>query len=58
MDFAKVPVGFSMALAQNSAALEKYSSMTQSEKQAVISKARNVKSDTEMRQLVDGLCGK
>ena len=55
MDFYKVPVGFGMALAMNSPALNAYSAMTEEQKQAVLSKAHNARSEQEMHQIVDSL---
>ena len=37
MDFYKVPIGFGMALAMNSSAMEAYTAMTEAQKQDEIS---------------------
>lgn len=50
-----LPLGFGMALAQNEAAMKRFSSMTEAEKQAVIQRTQQVKSKSEMQQLVSGL---
>lgn len=55
MDFYKVPAGFSMALAMNPPALNAYSAMTEKQKQAVLSKAHNARSQQEMHQIVNSL---
>lgn len=55
MDFAKLPVGFAMALAQNDIALQKFGTMTQQEKQVYIQKAHNARSEREMTQIVSGI---
>lgn len=55
MDFTKLPVGFSMALAQNQAALTAYASMDADAKQAVLQKARRARSEQDMTQIVDTL---
>lgn len=55
MDFAKVPVGFGMALAQNEAAMAKYAAMNETEKQAVLNQAHNARSEIEMRRIVSGI---
>ena len=55
MDFYKVPIGFGMALAVNEPAMNVYAAMTQAQKQAVIDKARNVRSEKEMHDLVNSL---
>lgn len=48
----ELPLGFGMALAQNEAAMKKFESMTESEKQAIL---HNIKSKREMQQLVASL---
>ena len=55
MDFSKVPIGFGMALAQNYDAMSAYSAMPDDQKQTVLSKARNVRSEQEMYTLVASL---
>lgn len=55
MDFYKVPIGFGMALAQNSAAMNCYAHLTESQKQDVLDKARAVRSEKEMYALVESL---
>lgn len=57
MDFGKLPIGFAMALAQNQAAMAKFGQMSEDQKQTVLSRAHNARSETEMRQLVSGLAG-
>ena len=52
MDFYKVPIGFGMALAVNEPAMNAYSAMTEDEKQAILNKAHNVRSEREMHDLV------
>ncbi len=52
MDFYKVPIGFGMALAVNEPAMNAYSAMTEEQKQAVLNKAHNVRSEKEMYALV------
>ena len=56
MDFAKVPIGFGMALAQNAQALSAYAAMTEAEKQAVLNKAHNARSEQEMQEIVEAIC--
>lgn len=56
----ELPVGFTMALAQDKAAMERFSAMAEPEKQAVLTRAHEVRSKQEMRQLVSSLtsgCG-
>ena len=55
MDFHKVPIGFGMALAVNEPAMNIYSRMTEEQKQAIINKAHNVRSEKEMHDLVNSL---
>ncbi len=55
MDYYKVPVGFGMALAMNPPALNTYSAMTQEQKQAILSKAHNARSEKEMHEIVASL---
>ena len=52
MDFYKVPIGFGMALAMNPPALNAYSAMTEEQKQAVLDRAHNARSEKEMYALV------
>ncbi len=55
MDFYKVPIGFGMALAMNQPAMNAYSKMTEEQKQAILNKAHNVRSEREMHDLVASL---
>ena len=55
MEFGTMPSGFSMALAQNEAALSRFGTMTESEKQAILSKAHGARSEREMEQIVASL---
>ena len=55
MDFYKVPIGFGMALAVNEPAMNAYSAMTEDQKQAILNKAHNVRSEREMHDLVNSL---
>ena len=57
MDFYKVPIGFGMALAMNEPAMNAYSAMTEEQKQEIINKAHNVRSEKEMHDLVVSLAG-
>ena len=56
MDYYNIPIGFGMALAMNPPAFNAYSAMTEEEKQAVIQKAHNARSEQEMHQIVEGIC--
>lgn len=55
MDFYKVPIGFGMALAMNPPALNAYSAMTEEQKQAILSKAHNARSEKEMHNIVNSI---
>ncbi len=55
MDFSKVPIGFGMALAQNTAAMNRYAHLTEEQKQDILNKAHNVHSEMEMYTLVANL---
>lgn len=57
MDFYKVPIGFGMALAMNESAMAAYAAMTENQKQAILNKAHNVRSEREMHDLVASLSG-
>ena len=55
MDFYKVPIGFGMAIAMNQPAMDAYAAMTEQQKQTVLDKAHNVRSEKEMHNLVASL---
>ena len=55
MDFAKLPVGFAMALAQNTPALERFGQMSQAQRQIYIDRAKGARSEREMEQIVSGI---
>ncbi len=55
MDFYKVPIGFGMALAMNHSAMEAYAAMTEGQKQAILNKAHNARSEKEMHQIVESI---
>ena len=57
MDFYKVPIGFGLALAMNEPAMNAYSAMTEDQKQEILNKAHNVRSEKEMHSLVASLAG-
>lgn len=52
MDLQQLPVGFSMALAQQPGALARFGAMSEIEQQALINRAHGVDSEQEMRALV------
>ena len=58
MDFYKVPIGFGMELAQNQPAMAAYAAMTEAQKQTVLNRAHNVRSEKEMHQIVSNLANK
>ena len=55
MDFYKVPIGFGMALAMNGPAMAAYAAMTEEQKQAILNRAHNARSEKEMHQIVASL---
>jgi len=55
MDFYNVPIGFGLALSGNTAAMNHYAHLSEEEKEAVLDKAHNVRSETEMYTLVANL---
>lgn len=55
MDFYKVPIGFGMALAMNEPAMAAYGVMTKEQQKRVLDKARNARSEAEMRQIVSSM---
>jgi len=58
MDFYKVPIGFGMALAMNGPAMAAYAAMTEEQKQAILNRAHNARSEKEMHQIVAGIACK
>lgn len=58
MDFYKVPLGFGMALSRNPDALNAYSAMTEEQKQVVLAKAHNARSEEEMHEIVNSIGAK
>ena len=52
MDFYKVPIGFGLALSGNTAAMNRYAHLSEQQKQDVLNKAHNVRSEKEMYSLV------
>ena len=52
MDFYKVPIGFGLALSANTAAMNRYAHLSESQKQDILNKAHNAKSEKEMYALV------
>ena len=55
MDFYNVPVGFGLALSANTAAMNRYAHLSESQKQDILNKAHNVRSEKEMYELVASL---
>ena len=52
MDFAKLPIGFAMALAQNRAAMQRFGTMSEPERSSVLNRAHNARSEAEMMRIV------
>lgn len=55
MDFTTVPIGFGLALSANTAAMNRYAHLTETEKRNILNRAHNVRSETEMYSLVASL---
>ena len=55
MDFYKVPMGFGMALAMNPNAMNAYSAMTEEQKQVILNRAHNARSQQEMHSIVNSI---
>ena len=55
MDFYKVPIGLGMALYANTATMNRYAHLIDSQKQEIPEKAHNVRSEKEMYSLVISL---
>lgn len=55
MDFYNVPIGFGMALVMNPAALNAYGVMSEDQKQQILNKAHNAKSEKEMYDIVNSI---
>lgn len=55
MDFSEVPIGFGFALSQNTAAMNRYAHLSEQQKQDILNRAHNVRSEKEMYALVAGL---
>ncbi len=55
MDGKGIPLGFGMALAQNSEAMSYFASLDEQQKQEVINNCHGVRSKNEMRQYVSNL---
>ena len=55
MEQDKVPLGFGMALAMDYTAMEAYAALTEEQKQKVLDRARNARSEEEMRQIIAGV---
>ena len=55
MDIQSVPIGFGLALSANTAAMNRYAHLSETQKEDILSKAHNVRSETEMYALVASL---
>lgn len=55
MDFYTIPIGFGLALSTNTAAMNRYAHLTEQQKQNILNKAHNVRSEREMYDLVASL---
>lgn len=55
MDFYKVPIGFGLALSMNQPAMNAYAAMNEDQRQTILNRAHNVRSEKEMHYLVASL---
>ena len=55
MDFYNVPIGCGLALSANTAAMNRYSHLTEAQRQDILDRAHNVRSENEMYALVASL---
>lgn len=55
MDFTAVPIGFGLALSSNTAAMNRYSHLNEFQRQEIINRAHNARSEEEMYSLVASL---
>ena len=55
MDYQDMPQGLGVALARHPHAMERFGSMTEAERQSIVSSAQQVRSEQEMQALVDRL---
>lgn len=51
----EIPMGFGMALAMNTEAMQKFSSLPENKKREIINGTHSVSSKEEMRQYVDNI---
>jgi hypothetical protein len=55
MDLYALPLGFAMALAQNTAAYQRFGQMNDAQRQIYIDRAKHARSEGEMEQIVAGI---
>lgn len=52
---SELPMGFGMALARNTQAMERFASLSEQQQKEIIGRTHSVQSKKEMQQLVDSL---
>ena len=52
MDFYQMPIGFGLAMSGNTAAMNRYAHLSEQQKQNILNRAHNVRSEKEMYALV------
>lgn len=52
MDDSKVPIGFGLAMSANTAAMNRYAHLSEEQRQAILNRTHNVRSEKEMYALV------
>ncbi len=58
MDFTNLPIGFGMTLAENEVALNVFNAMGLDDKQMVLERAQQAKSQAEMHRIITSLAEK
>ena len=54
MDFQEIPIGFAVALAQSSAAMEAYAALPREAQSDILTRERSDRAESEMHRLVSG----
>ena len=55
MDFQEIPIGFAVALAQSSAAMEAYAALPREAQSDILTRERSDRAESEMHRLVSGI---
>lgn len=55
MDYQQLPIALGLSLAMNKKAMDRFSSMTEAEKEQMIATSKNIKSKSEMDSILNSL---